>query len=362
MLDRRTFTALLFAAPAFPQDSKSAPALSWHDVHQFSLEGKAWADTKAPFDRLPAKAEGIVRKAVWDLSRRSAGMCVRFIADATAIHARWTLLSPALALVTMPATGVSGLDLYARTDAGRWRWVGIGRPATYPTSTAVIGNGIAPGKREYMLYLPLYNGVTSVEIGVPEGSPISKAPARERSRKPILFYGTSITQGAAASRPGMCHPAILGRRFDREVINLGFSGNGKMEPEIARLLAELDPAVYILDCLPNMTAQEVEERAEGFVRILREARPTHPILLVEDRSYTDGFYITSRRRRNETSRAAFQAVFKKLTRDKVPHLHYLAGESLLGDDGEASIDGSHPTDLGFVRQADQFEKALRKML
>src|SRR5205823_11246646 len=92
-------------------------------------------------------------------------------------------------------------------------------------------------------------------------------------RKPVVFYGTSITQGGCASRPGMVHTAILGRRLDRPVINLGFSGNGKMEPELAALLAELDPAVYVLDCLPNLNAQEIRERVGPFVRTLRQARP-----------------------------------------------------------------------------------------
>ena len=188
----------------------------------------------------------------------------------------------------MPATGVSGLDLYVKTESGPWRWVAVGQPQDASTSTVTLVSGLPEGKREFLLYLPLYNGVSAVEIGIPGDRKLEKGAPRPAShRPPIVFYGTSITQGGCASRPGMAHTAILGRRLDRPVINLGFSGNGLMEPEMATLLAELDPAVYVLDCLPNMTAELVTERVEPFVRTLRKARPSTPIVLAEDRTYSN---------------------------------------------------------------------------
>ena len=247
----------------------------------------------------------------------------------------------------MPATGVSGLDLYVKTESG-WRWLAVGQPERTKDNTAVLVKGLPPGRREYLLYLPLYNGVSSVEIGVPGESTLEKGPARaEGRRKPIVFYGTSITQGGCASRPGMVHTAILGRRLDRPVINLGFSGNGLMEPELAALLAELDPAVYVLDCLPNMTAKLVSERVEPFVRTLRKAHPTTPIVLAEDRTYTNAPIVPAQRERNATSRAELKAAYDRLKADGVGNLHYLPGETQLGEDGEDTVDGSHPTDLGF---------------
>ncbi len=176
------------------------------------------------------------------------------------------------------------------------------------------------------------------------------------------FYGTSITQGGCASRPGMVHTAILGRRLNRPVINLGFSGNGKMEPEMAALFAQLDPAVYVLDCLPNMRASEVLERVEPFVATLRNAHPTTPILLVEDRDYSNAFLVPTRRERNTKNHRALRKVYESLQSAGVQHLHYLPGDRLLGDDGESTVDGSHPTDLGFMRQAEAFQKALTPML
>ncbi|WP_201750088.1 SGNH/GDSL hydrolase family protein [Tautonia marina] len=333
----------------------------WYDVRLLGLEGQGWTDTKAPFDRLPARAEGVVRDPVWSLSRHSAGLCVRFVTDAPTIRAHWTLISDRLDMPHMPATGVSGLDLYARVD-DQWYWVGVGFPNAV-TNTVTLASGLPPEAREYLLYLPLYNGVESVEIGLPEGTSLAKAPARpEGQEQPIVVYGTSITQGGCASRPGMVHTAILGRRFNRPVINLGFSGNGRMEAELAELLAEIDPAVYVIDCLPNMNAEEVEARVEPFVRILRAARPETPIVLAEDRTYTNARLIAAQRERNQTSRAALRAAFDRLVASGVKGLTYLPGDPQLGDDGEATVDGSHPTDLGFLRMANAFEPALRPLL
>lgn len=349
----------LDASKATPSDDGK---ILWYDVQNLDVEGRAFNDTKAFYDRLPASAEKTVRGAVWGLSRHSAGMCARFVTDATVIHARWTLTSSRLAMPHMPATGVSGLDLYVKTAKGRWRWLANGRP-TKQTNSVRLAGGIPKGTREYMLYLPLYNGVTSVEIGIAADNKLSQAKPRASGRvKPLLFYGTSITQGGCASRPGMVHTAILGRWLDVPVLNFGFSGNGKLEPELGVLYAKLDPAVYVLDCLPNMNAAEVAKNTEPFVRILRKAHPTTPILFVEDRSYSDAFLIESKRIRNETSRAAFKKAYDKLVASGVKNLHYLKGDGLLGEDNEGTVDTSHPTDLGFLRQAEAFREVLEPLL
>lgn len=337
--------------------------IAWYDASLWGVEGKGWSDTARYYDRLPARAEGKVRPPVWSLSRHSAGMLVRFETDAANLHARYELLSPNLAMPHMPATGVSGLDLYARDEKGRDRWLAITRPAAQKVTGPLVSNvDPLPGNvpRLYTVYLPLYNGVETLEIGIPVGKSFRGVPPRKE--KPILFYGTSIMHGACASRTGMSISAILGRRLNRPVINLGFSGNGQMEPEVGALLAELDPAVYAIDCLPNMTADLVAARTEPLVRQLRAARPHTPILLVEDRTYTYSPFIRSARERHETSRAAFRAAYGNLKKAGVPGLTYLEGDVLLGEDGEGATDGSHPNDMGMVRYADAYEKPLQRLL
>jgi hypothetical protein len=344
------------------ESAKEDKSVAWHDVRTLTVEGRGWPESelKAPFDRLPVKAEGKVRSAVWGLSHDSAGICVRFSSDSPSIHCRWTVLKSNLALPHMPATGVSGVDLYVNTGRN-WHWLATGRPTT-PTNSAALVTNLPKQRREYLLYLPLYNGVSSVEIGITQQASISPLPREDKKAKPIVFWGTSITQGGCASRPGMVHTAILGRRLNVPVINLGFSGNGKMEPEVAKLMAELDASVYVMDCLPNCTAAEVTERTAPLVAILRKARPMTPIVLVEDRTYADAFLVAARENRNSSARAALNAEYEKLIAAGDKNLHYLRGDTLLGADGEDTVDGSHPTDLGFVRQADAMEKILSPLI
>lgn len=348
------------AQPAPPATEPSE--LVWTDARTLTLEGRGWTNAKSYFDRLPASAEGVVRPEVWNLSRQSAGLAVRFVTDATVISARWRLTSPNLALPNMAAIGVSGLDLYVRDGQSGWRWAGFGAPRAV-TNTATLVSGLSPGPREFLLYLPLYNGVMSLELGVASNATLRPAGTwGPGERKPIVFYGTSITQGASASRPGMCHVAMLGRRFNRPTINLGFSGQGRMEPELAALLAELDPAVFVLDCLPNMDAAGVRERVVPFVKTLRAAHPATPIVLVEDRVNANAVLLPQRAAHHRANHEALRAAYQQLRREGVRHLHYVKGNELLGRDGEGTVDGSHPNELGFARQAEALGRVLRPLL
>ena len=360
--------ALLLATPllaqqqpaAKPAAAKPAPIeVAWHDVTKWGVEGRGWGDQerKRWFDRLPAKAEGKVTPAVWSLSRDSAGMMVRFQTDAKSIHARYTLSKTNLAMPHMPATGVSGLDLYARNDKGEWRWVQVTRPNSAKVEAVIISD-LAPGLREYAAYLPLYNGIESLEIGVPAGAKFEGlAP---RTAKPVIFYGTSITHGACASRPGMVHTAILGRRLDRPVMNIGFSGNGRMDTAVGDLLTEIDAAVYVIDCLPNMQPADVTAKCVPLVKQLRAARPNTPI--VEDRRFTNEWITPAKKKFHDENHAALRAAYEQLKKEGVAKLHYIAGDHLYGDDTEGATDASHANDLGFMRQADIFEPVLRTAL
>jgi lysophospholipase L1-like esterase len=347
------------AAPApAPAAAPAEPTLEWHPVAQWGVEGRAFADMDRLryFDRFPAVAEGRVTTNVWNLSRDSAGMMVRFRTDATDIWANYTLRNERLAGANMTAIGASGIDLYARDPAGKWRWVGVTRPAGKVVRQSII-NDLAPGMREYAAYLPLYNGVDEVAIGVPAGAKFERlAP---RTEKPIVFYGTSITHGASASRPGMAHPAILGRRFDRPVVNLGFSGNGRMDAAVGELLVKIDAAVYVIDCLPNMNAAQVREKCIPLIKQLRAARPDTPIVLVEDRRFTNSWVRAKQTAFHDDNHAALRESYETLQKEGVKGLFYLGGDALLGDDSEGATDGSHPNDLGFLRQADLFEPVLR---
>lgn len=352
------------AAPAAPglvdpsaavKDEKK-PIL-WYDAKLLTIEGKGWTETEDYYDRLPAKAKGLVPQPVWGLSKDSAGMCLRFVTDAPTISARWKVRSDRLAMPHMPATGVSGLDLYVRMG-DRWIWAGAGRPVEQ-TTTATVLDSIPAGEHEYLLYLPLYNGTIALEIGIPaDAKLINPAPRKQR---PICVYGTSIVQGGCASRPGMAHVAILGRMLDVPTINLGFSGNGRMEPALAELVAELDAGVYVLDCVPNMSAEQVKERTIPFVLRLRELRPDTPIVMVEGVSHQNAVFIPEFRSGQNEKNAALRTAFEQLQAKGVKGLTYVPRAGLLGDDDEGTVDGTHPTDLGFYRFAEKLVPVLRKV-
>ena len=344
-------------APATPEE----PVLHWRDVTSWGVEGRAWTDLERErwFDRFPAVADGKVTEKVWNLSRDSTGMMVRFKTDASMIWVDYTLHKERLNGSNMTPIGASGLDLYARDENRQWRWAGVARPDGKVVHQMII-EGLDPGFREYALYLPLYNGVENLSIGVPPEAEFY--PMAPREIAPIVFYGTSITQGASASRPGMVHTAILGRRFDRPVVNLGFSGNGRMDAEVGELLVLIDAAVYVIDCLPNMGPDSVREKCIPLVNQLRAARPDTPIILVEDRRYTNSWITPDKDRFHTDNHTALRECFEKLQARGVTGLFYIPGDDLLGDDAEGATDGSHPNDLGFVRQAAIFEPVLREAL
>ena len=350
----------IHAASGMFEDAPSGP-LQWRDARELTLEGRGWSDTPGPYDRLPTRAEGRVHELDWRFAKHSAGMVVRFVTDAAEIGARWLLKSSDYAMAHMPSTGVSGVDLYVRMGE-RWSWLAAMRPGT------VLGErneqrlviGLPPLPREYALYLPLYNGVTAVDVGVPAGATITAGPARHGPAKPLVFYGTSIPQGGCVSRPGMAYPSIVGRRLDAPVINLGFSGSGRCEPAIVDLLAELDAEVLVVDSLVNMEPGIVEERMAHLVDVIRQARPRMPLVLVEEAVHPSAY---ARTRTLQTPKSAtLQKVFNEKSARAAGQLYLVSGDVLLGDDGEATVDGVHPTDLGAQRMADVLAPFLGRVL
>ncbi len=324
----------------------------WYDSVLFSLAGKGWTNTESFYDRLPATAKTAVPKDVWDLSHDTTGMYLQFSTDATTLEVRWALVRNDLGLPHMPSTGVSGVDLYVKDKQGAWVFHANGRPRYVTKNKAHFS--VSPGAT-YRLYLPLFNGIKSMALGIPKNNRFTTpGPADAPPRKPIVFYGTSITQGGCASRPGMAATAIVSRRLDWPIINLGFSGSGRMEPALADLLSELDPALYVLDCLANMTPNMVTDRVEPFVKILRKAHPTTPILLVEESNFEH---------LSPTEKGTLlQTIQTKLVKEGDTHLHFLSNEGMLGNDYEGTVDGLHPNDLGMMRQADVFIKTLPALL
>ena len=333
--------------------SQSDPAIEWREAHMFGVHGKAWSDTEAPYDRLPAKAHGLVPQSVWNLSKHCAGMHVRFRTDADDIHVRWQPRNDALAMHHMPSTGVSGLDLYGRDPGEPWRYLGNASPKTKPCDhTFKIDDGRCA---EYLIYLPLYNGLTSLQIGIPAGEAIEPIRPEDIPGLPVVFYGTSITQGACASRPGMAGVSILCRQLDVPFVNLGFSGSGKMEIELADLLVELDARLFVLDNLANMNADLIAQRFVPFVQRLHAGRPDVPIVVIEDTCFKNTC--------PTEKGAAVRLLVKQLqAQDMKDVLTFVPSEGMLGLDWEGVVDDVHHNDLGMWRQAQKLAEVLVKYI
>lgn len=220
----------------------------------YSLEGQAWpGQVKNFYDRLPEKAEKMVRVPVWYLSKNTAGMSLRFTSNAKEIIVRY-LVSGSLQMPHFAATGVSGVDLFAKEPGKKeWLWTAakFNFADTIQYNYSNLQHNGQPVLREYTLFLPLYNDVKWLEVLTPKESTLT--PISPRKIKPIVVYGTSIAQGGCASRPGMGFTNILQRRLEVPVVNLAFSGNGKLEQPVLDLMTEIDPQVYVLDCLPNLS-------------------------------------------------------------------------------------------------------------
>lgn len=340
----------------------SASAQVWTNADDLPLYGKAREDTKERYERLPASFEGVSRDDVWYLGRNSAGLYIRFRSNSTAVWCRWTAKF-GNHMNHQTLTGTRGVDLYTLTAKNEWRFMAAGRPEVSgrTTSARIIGN-MTPEWREYMLYLPLYDGITSLEIGVDStatvGLPEVDLPRHDR---PIVMYGTSILQGGCANRPGMGETSIISRKLNREVINLGFSGNALLDLEIAELMASVeDPAIFVFDYVPNAWDYLIREKGEQFFRIVRDAHPDVPILFLEDPHFAHYEWDSQIRAEVDNKNAAQRELFNKLKKQGEKNIWYLKSDDMLGHDNEPFVEGIHFTDLGMMRYAEWLTPHIKK--
>lgn len=348
----------------FAQDTKEYKTWNPAKDPKSLVAGQAWAkEAKDFYDRFPARAEQFVRKPVWNLSKNSTGLNLQFKTNAGEIVVKYKVTGP-VQMSHMPATGVSGVDLYAKGSKGEWLW-SAGKYAFGDTIVyRFTGLETADLKeREYTLYLPLYNAVSWMEISVPKQSVFTPLPVS--AQKPIVVYGTSIAQGACASRPGMAWTTILSRKLNLPVINLAFSGNGRLEKEIVELLPEIDARLYVLDCLPNLTGEAftnaiIKTRIEDAVAYLQLKRPGVPILLTEHDGYTDGDLNQARKIAYERVNEVLKETFAALKAKGIKNIYYLS-KAEINQDIETMVDGTHPNDIGMMRYADAYEKVIRKI-
>lgn len=328
------------------------------------IRGRAWHnEQQRTYARLPLKAKNLVNKAVWNLSQQSAGLSIAFYSNSPEIKIKYTVTG-GRSMAHMPATGVSGVDLYATDRNGRSRWCAakysLGDTLVYTYDGLTYEDASNKGY-EYTLFLPLYNSVSFLEIGVKDNASISFIPVSEE--KPLVVYGTSIAQGACASRPGMAWINIINRTMEHPVVNLGFSGSGKLEKELFELLAETDAKLYIIDCMPNMISPAdtavIAERILTGIKTLR-TRNQAPVLLVEHSGYMNEYTSDRAEASYRASNRQLRKAYNTLMQQE-PDIYYLTKEEI-GLSMDAMVEGVHPSDLGMQQYADSYVKKIREIL
>ena len=362
-----------FSVLTFSQQTETIitdSTIIYYGRQYFLIEGTTILDSlkESPYDRLPISYKEKVREPVWDLSKASAGITVRFHSNSTSINLKWTVLND-FDMPHMAATGIKGIDLYTKYN-NKWRYVTTAGalvglktyqnksiPADSVNEYELIKN-MTPEFREYKLFLPLYDGVTKLEVGIDSTASIEKASPS--AVKPIVFYGTSITQGGCASRPGMAHTNIISRKLDVDCINYGFSGNGRMETPIVELISEIDARFYVIECLQNMDSEQVSERVKPLVDIIRTKHPNTPIVLVENMMYTMAFLDQTQETRLIQENAALKNEYDKIIKSGTPNIFYIKDNKDFLVDNEGTVDGVHLTDLGFLRYADYLMENFKK--
>lgn len=366
--------AVLASANVFAQ---KASELKYYDVRELGLPvlGKGFDDcvrqndtiSDGYFTRLPADLQGVVRKAVWDLGQNSAGLAIRFRTNSKCIGAEWRPLNN-FGMSHMTPTGVRGLDLYALVD-GEWLFVGAGQPNGKKSRNVFIRkmNG---EMREYIMYLPLYDGVINLSIGIDSTAVIEKPHVADlvpsEKNLPIVFYGTSVTQGGCATRPGMAYPSIIERKLHRETVNLGFSGNGRMDKCLGDKIARIPASMYVIDCLANCTSQIVKDSTEHFIRAIVEANPDVPVLMVSNYCYPYQYLDAQFQIDTPEENAIWKEFAQKFRKEGYKNVRYIDAyakgnmkKSPIGPDHEGTVDGVHMTDLGFLRFADFLIKYIK---
>lgn len=344
---------------AYGQEKDNA---RYTDARSLMIIGKG-VPTDPVYVRLDVEQTKPLTPAVKGLSKHSAGIAVLFETNSTYIRAKWSLRGRKYYANMTPIVH-SGLDLYARNKSGKWQWVSVGRPADKDTlNNQLIVEHMDNSMKQFMLYLPTYNELVSLEIGVAQEATLVKPsqPAIDTTKR-VVIYGSSILQGASASRAGMTYPSIISRSTGWEVVNLGFSGAGKMEFPVAELLATMKASCFVLDCIPNPTAAEITERAYPFVKHLLTKRPEVPILLVESRIHETGYWNLRVGESTAEKNRLWKEVYERLKKEGYKQLYYLPATNLLGHDHEGTVDGSHLTDLGFMRQAAEVQPLLEKLM
>lgn len=351
------------SSTASAQDDK--PALKYVDAQELRIINKGWEDTGRKYGRIPTYLQDSVRDVLWERSQCSSGIAVRFATNSSRIGVKYQLLWNTH-MLHMADTGLKGTDLYILEGDSVWRHVNTNRPNADKNKMCekIYVENMDEGMREYMIYMPLYDGVEDLWVAVDSNAIIT--PGNYNiidSNKKIIAYGTSILQGGCASRSGMAATNIISRALNCEVVNIGISGEGKMDYCMARAMAQIpDADVFLIDPIPNCTEMMCDTLTYDFINIIRKARPDIPIVMVEGPIYPYARYDKSLGAYLPRKNEAFRRNYEKLMAENPNNLYYVDCVNLDGVEDDGTVDGIHLTDLGFKYYAEKLIPVLQPLI
>lgn len=337
-------------------DDINEPDIKLYDVKngQFGLHG-LFVEGDA-FRRMPEKVAKSANEGVEELHLHTAGGRLRFVTDSEYIVLSCKVQS-VVRFPHMTATGVRGFDLYVDNI-----FKGVYRP---PIDMQDGFSGIvhfnSREKREITINFPLYNDVKNLYLGLQEDACIEKAKDYA-IQKPVLFYGSSITQGGCASRPGNCYTSILSRMLDFDYINLGFSGSARGEQVMAEYIAGLPMSAFVMDYDHNATdVEHLEKTHEPFFKTVRQKNPDLPIIII---TKPDLKFRFEEIEINKERRAVIYKTYENAKAAGDEKVWFIDGETLFGEQGwdSCTVDGCHPNDMGFWRMAETVRPVLAEAL
>tara|TARA_R110002050_G_scaffold223672_2_gene359557 strand:+ start:37814 stop:38959 length:1146 start_codon:yes stop_codon:yes gene_type:complete len=361
---------LLSQTPTFQKlDSNMAikeidsSGIRWLDprVEPFSVIGFEWIKNNGLFRRLPLNPDWKITDDVDELSNQTAGGQIRFQTNSRKILLKVHLTEKS-GMFHMTATGQSGFDLYVETNNTQ-RYVKTARFSVNDTIyEAELLNNEKQKMQSYTLNFPLYNGVSSVSVGL-EQDAITKRPLPFKRSGKFVIYGTSITQGGCVSRPGNVYSNILSRKLDVEFINLGFSGSGKGEPEMAHIINQISNISFIILDYEANAFGTIQNTLEPFVNILRSKHPYTPLLIMSKTRHASAIDGSKGYKQLIKNRDFQLNIVNQKRKKGDAEIYFLDGSKVLGDDYyECSVDGSHLTDLGSYRVAEGLYKKINEIL
>ena len=341
----------------------------WHEVpnENILVEGLGFFAEERRWNRLPQSLSGMLqaqRPALIELSSHMAGACLRFRTDSRAVWVK-AAVNAAPYMAHMTPAAQCGCDCYLRALPDMaWQFAGLTKFSPQEDSFCCELARDLPPHTEVLVYLPLYIGIRSIAIGLEKGAQMQPALPRKH-RRTIAFYGTSITQGGCASRPGMAYPAILSRELDREVYNLGFSGNGVGMSGLASCFCSLPRlGALVVDIQPNAGPQGLlEPNLPAFLDAVRGCAPQLPVLVLSASWQTKcGWNSTEAEQFAREERFQQQEVERRKSRGDRFIWFASARDMLETVAKETTVDGVHFTDLGFWLLAQNLRPLLCRML